>query len=242
MTNLNANWDRISGSPWKSVYLSELYWLAKDAHDLCLHVFESAPVPTTTGQSYLRVDHQLHQDIYRILNNAARIGAMVKERERNKRNQSAGQYTVQQNRVQWLQQILSGIELSETLNSKVRHSLEHFDEFLDETALKSSRGTITAPTVFPIDVTIGRPETINYILPERMAGASIYPLRIYSAENRTFVNCGRYINIGAIAEECSQIHGRIGQISPRLLEQSEGDGRASDMLVITENTYSYSND
>lgn len=234
MTLTETNWDRIQRSSWPTVYLGELAWLAKGAYDLCEKVFDSAPVPLVAGESYIKVDHKLHQDIYQVLNSAARIASMVKHRERNKRNQSAGQYIVQKQRIEWLGQVLAGIELTEILNSNVRHSLEHFDEFIDETALKSSRGALKEPTLFAIDFALGRARTIEELLPPSLSHGSVYALRVYVAEDKTFLNCGRRIDLGKVADECLQIAERIGLVAPYLT--SEGD-RGSNMIIAKRSSY-----
>lgn len=236
MKNTEANWDRIKSSNWGNVYLTELYWLAKEAHELCLQVFEAAPAPAP-GESYYKVDHKVHRDIYRILNHAARIGALIKDRPRRQGNQSAGQYEIQHKRVTWLRGVLDGLELKETLNSKVRHSLEHFDEFIDETALKSSRGNLQAPTIFPLDMALGRRDTIEGMMTGPLSGGSVYPLRVYVAETQLFLNCGRQIDLGKIAAECSQIHERVAAVAPYLAMDTESGERGTQMLVMGEGSY-----
>lgn len=236
MKNIDNHWNRIAQSPWGRVYLDELYWLARDTSRLCSEIFEDAPAPPPT-ESYLAVDHRLHGKIYRILNNSARIGSLIKERAR--RDQSAAQYAIQQQRVKWLQSALEGLEIKELLNPKVRHSLEHFDEFIDETALKSSRGDIRRPSFFPIDMALGREDTLQVFANKNLAGAASYPLRVYLGEEQTFVNCGRRVDLGRIATECAAISERVAEIQPSVQQDGveSSEHRGSSLLVITEESF-----
>lgn len=226
----DADWEAILRSPWASIYINELFWLARDSYTLCDGVFEEAKAPAEGG-NYIKVDHSLHRDLYSILNNCARITAMIKERPRRS-GQAAGAYAVQGRRTQWLSAILSGVRIEEVRHVKVRHSLEHFDEFLDQTALKSRRGQIAQPALFPVDMTFGRDGLID-------PDTNNYPLRVYLAQERVFVNCGQRISIGKIQEECMAIANQLQSAAPDILGHTvdASEERGSSMLVITPESF-----
>ena len=227
------HWHRILGSPFAGAYVSELYWLARDTVETCEQVFSNAEPPPPES-SYIKVDHALHADIYRVLNNAARIRALVKERSR-RADQSARQFAVQEKRTRWMRDLLDGLSTDAILQAQVRNSLEHFDEYLDETALRSSMSQIARPTLFPIDMTLGRDGTL-----QQFTQGVVYPVRVYLAEERMFVNCGKRIDVNAIALECQAITARLVELSPQLAEENEpsSEGRGSSMLVVTNDSFS----
>src|SRR5664280_1003420 len=86
-------WERIQRSPMAGAYLAELFWLARDAVESCERIFDAAQPPPDATASYIKVDHRLQADIYHVLNSAARIRALIKDRPR--RQQSAAQYAIQ---------------------------------------------------------------------------------------------------------------------------------------------------
>lgn len=230
MKNADSHWERIARTGWPSVYLTELYWLAEESRELCQEVFEAVPTPPTGG-SYVQVDHAIHRKIYRILNNAARISALIKDRPRHN-SQSAGQYEIQTRRARWMRSILDGVKVEEISHAKVRHSLEHFDEFIDETALKSSRGQIPLPSFFPVDFVLGRSSTLDALACGPLEGFKTYPLRVYLAEERTFINCGRAIRLNLLSQECAAIATRLLSVVPGLRQEDESEQRGSRMLVL----------
>jgi hypothetical protein len=238
MGKTEDHWPRIARSFWGSIYLQELYWLARENVELCSEIFTEEPMTAESSDTYIRVDHARHAKIYRVLNNSARIGALIKERGRRS-NQSAGQYKIQTERVKWLRLALEGVETKEILHAKVRHSLEHFDEFIDETALKSSRGDIARPTFFPIDIILSHEDVLAVYAKDQLKGSVFYPLRVYISESRSFVNCGRRIDLGrlhaeshAIAERAATILTSLKSVDPR--DFTERTGR---ILVMDDQSF-----
>lgn len=232
----SLDWEAIESSPFARAYISEVYWLSRDTAETCQGIFENAPAPPQSS-SYIKVDHGLHRELYRVLNNAARIRALIKSRPRSK-SQGAGMYALQERRIKWLAGLLTDLPTAQVLHSKVRNTLEHFDEYLDETALKSRRGQISRPTLFPVDMTLGR----EGMLEQFDVGGStptVYPLRVYLAEERVFVNCGARLDLDAISSECRGITERLESIAPDLadLPSDNSDGRGSSMLVVTAQSF-----
>jgi hypothetical protein len=92
--------------------------------------------------------------------------------------------------------------------------------------------------MFPLDWIIQRRDTLQLLMTGKSAGGYVYPLRIYIAELKTFVNCGREIDIGKVAEECRKIHERASQLDPDLSKIAEGDGsRVALMLQFSAEDY-----
>jgi hypothetical protein len=133
-----------------------------------------------------------------------------------------------------MRELIVGMSTAAVLPAQVRNSLQHFDEYLDDTALRSSNSQIARPTLFPIDMTLGRDGTL-----QQFTQGVVYPIRIYLAEERTFVNCGKRIDIGAIALECQAISARLVDLSPQLAneDESSSEGRGSSILVVTDESF-----
>jgi len=171
-----------------------------------------------------------------VLNNAARIRALIKSRPKGK-SQGAAMYALQERRIKWLAGLLADLPTAQVLHSKVRNTLEHFDEYLDETALKSRRSQISRPTIFPVDVILGREGTLEQF---DVGGSSptVYPLRVYLAEERVFVNCGARLDLDAISNECRGITERLESIAPHLADHPvDGGDRGSSMLIVTDQSF-----
>jgi hypothetical protein len=226
-------WQRILRSPLASAYTTELYWLARNTVDACEVIFADAPTPPDAASSYIKVDHDLPAKVHQVVNNAARIRALVTTDRPRTSQHSAGQYAIQQARTRWLKDSLAAVPLSETLRAGVRHTLEHFDEYLDKTALKFSKQPPTGRVLLPLDVALGRESTLDQF----SEGGTVYPLRVYLAEERTFVNCGKRVDIGAIHIECSALVSFLAAEVPALAEQDSGEGRGALMFVLTPDTF-----
>jgi len=228
-------WERILGSPLSGAYLTELYWLARDTVETCDAVFSAAAPPPDQTSSYIKVDHVLQANIYRILNNAARIRALVKDRPRREHQQSAAQYAIQEQRTHWLSTVVTGIDLSEVAHARVRNSLEHFDEYLDQTALRFSEASITGRALLPFDMTLGRDGSLDQFAD----GGSVYPLRVYLAEERIFVNCGHKVDLGKIATECLEVVDRLTELVPTIAQDDSPTSRerGSSMIVLTSTSF-----
>lgn len=229
----DEHWQRILQSPLASAYITELYWLARNTVDACTTIFNEAPAPPDAASSYIKVDHDLLAKVHQVVNNAARIRALVTPDRPRSSQHSAGQYAIQQARTKWLKDSVSAVVLRETLRAGVRHTLEHFDEYLDKTALKFSRQPPTGRLLLPLDVALGRESTLDQFT----EGGAVYPLRVYLAEERTFVNCGKRVDLGAVHEECSALVAFLLTEVAGLGEAGSGEGRGSSVFVLTPDTF-----
>lgn len=230
-------WAAIVQSPFAGSYVAELFWLARDIVETCDRVFLNSDPNVLRPRyrikdSYLEVHQAVHFDIYRALSDAARIRLLVSPRTK-RRDQTAEQYEVQQARTQWLSNVLAGLPLGEVLDPRVRNSLEHFDEYLDNTALRSYRGEIPRPTLLPLDVALGRENALDGF---DVGGKkpTLYPLRVYLAEERCFVNCGRRISLETLRKECAGIRDHLLPLLSSMNGQVE---RGGILIVVTARSF-----
>jgi hypothetical protein len=225
-------WRRILASPLSSAYVFEVHAVAADIVERADRVFTQAPRPPR-GESYIRVDHGLMADLMALTNAAARLKALLTDRPRNK-TESVTQFELRRRRVAWLrEEILSGLKIEILLETGVRHSLEHFDEFLDRTALAAVDERLPMPALIPLDMAVGRRSTLSQFA-TRGARLHVKYLRVFIASERVFVNADREVNIEKLRVECRRIVRRLNQRVPR-----DDDGaRGSFVHVLTPETFS----
>ncbi|MEX2645453.1 MAG: hypothetical protein WD249_04245 [Gaiellaceae bacterium] len=227
-----AFWRTIEQSPLFSIYISELYWLAANVVRVAERVFEATAVGEDDGTDFIKVDAELHGQLCLILGDAAKIRALIGERPK-RRNQSAVAYGVQALRAKALRQLLAGVHLEATLSADVRHSLEHFDERLDATAVRVLEGAAPLPLNVPFNMVVSRRRGLLVLRGTSLLKPKLFLLRVYIADERMFVNAGEEVDIGAIYAECAAIRDRL---APRVAEERD-DSRGAYVLVLTEESF-----
>jgi hypothetical protein len=190
MDDYGRMWQAIQRSPLSNVYISELYWLAKQVEEDTTRIFDDAAPPPQPGQGYIRVDHALHGRILTVLLAAARIRALLRPRDMK---DSRVQREMLAHRTAALGQVLDGIDLAPVLDSVARNSIEHFDEYMDKVAIQSYQGVISRPTLFAVDMALS---TRSSLAQFNVGGErpTTYFIRAYIADERVFSNCGRELS------------------------------------------------
>lgn len=229
MDQYDELWNAIARSPFMRVYIGELYWLAAQVEKECTAVFNDVRPPPTLGQGYVRVDHALHARILGVLLAAARIRALV--RTRDGRGSREGKEVLVR-RTAALRDFLAGIELGPVLDGAARNSCEHFDEYLDATAIGSRRGSISWPTLFAVDMVL----STRGILEQFNIGGerpNTYSIRAYITDERVFSNCGRELRLEPLRDCCAAIRARVESVLPDFAR----DDRGASMLVVMKTTF-----
>lgn len=227
MDEYDQLWALIQRSPFMGVYIGELYWLAKQVDEDCSAIFSESEPQASPGRSYIRVDHALHARILNVLGAAARIRALVRTRDRSG---SRGQKEVLFRRTAALQHLLSGIDLAPVLDGAARNSIEHFDQYLDTTAIKSAKGVIPRPTLFAVDMVL----STRGLLEGFDVGGEHPRIRAYIADERLFSNCGRELKLEPLRDCCTAIRDRVEPLLPDFAREDRG----ASVLVVTSTTFS----
>jgi hypothetical protein len=138
------------------------------------------------------------------------------------KNESVAVYNLRQKRSKILRDTLSGVKLEEILNNKLRNSLEHFDEYLDENIVRLiEKGPPPASHA-----------AYNMVLSHReIFKPQVYPIRLYVASERKFYNMRFSIDIGKIYAEASAILDRLHELG---LFPVTGPGGVMIPLTVTE--------
>jgi hypothetical protein len=156
-TALNAQadhaWDAIRLSPLAGVYLTEVYASSSavvasiDAADSLLSAQDLRP-------GSILVNHDVNRHFLNAIGAAARLRALLFERDKN-RHQQPLEHKIQQRRAGWLKTILAGVDLDVLKAVGVRHTIEHFDEYIDRLALRAYDGDLPLPAIIPVDFVLG---------------------------------------------------------------------------------------
>jgi hypothetical protein len=228
----DAIWRSILESPLASIYITELYWLSRNVVASAEAIFDKSK-PATGGQSYIQVDHDLLTNVPHLLGDSARIRALLLTRQKAK-GESWIKHEIRARRTAWLRNtVLQGITLQHVLDAKVRHSLEHFDEYIDETAIKAHAREIKPPSFLPVDMLMGSRTTLDTF---NVGGeqATVYPLRVYLADEQVFINAGKEISVRGLHGECLAIQDRLAPAVPQSGAEEE---RGSPLYVLTKSSF-----
>jgi hypothetical protein len=228
----DAIWRSIVNSPLASIYITELYWLSRNVVERAEVIFDKAK-PASESHSYIQVDHDLLTNVPHLLGDSARIRALLLTRQKVK-GESWIKHEIRTRRTAWLRNtVLQGIPLQYVLDAKVRHSLEHFDEYIDETAIKAHAREIKPPSFLPVDMLLGSRTTLGTF---NLGGqkASVYPLRVYIADEQAFINAGKEVSVRGLHDECMAIRDRLAPIAFR---SGEEEGRGSPLVVLTKDSF-----
>jgi hypothetical protein len=231
VTNTSSEaWAAIARSPLFSVYVYELHWLASDVVRRSDGVFERTP-PPAPGTGYIHIDSSLHAEIYALLGDAAKIRALISERRRMPW-QSQEEHELLGHRARALSGLLSGLRVATICSADARNSVEHFDEKIDQTALSTYNGMIAKPVNVLVDLVVWSRDQFDVPLRGTLEPRpGVYPLRVYVASERRFLNTGAEIDLGALRDECAAVRDRLAASMP------DADERGAFVVVITESSF-----
>ena len=173
------------------MYVLELWLLADGVREQCEKIFAATEI--SPNETFLRVSKEVHGLIASLLSDAANIKKLLRTRPSQRGGESKIAYAMRQRRANALNELLNGIVLDNLLDSKIRNTLEHFDEYLDEAdELVTVKGHPTATLAMS-----------NMVLShwQHLPGESIFPIRVYIASERKFYNMKWSIDLGKLHTE-----------------------------------------
>jgi hypothetical protein len=181
-------------TPLFVIYVHQLFMLAKSVRDNCDLIFADTPLPKTGF--YIKVSPELHARIDAILIGAANIKKLIQTPAKRGSCESKKIFELRQGRVKVLGEILKGLALDEILNTKVRNSLEHFDEYLDEMNASLAAGEPASAPMAGYNMVLSHWEVTN---------PRLYPLRIYISAERKYYNMKYAIDLNKLREQAGSI-------------------------------------
>lgn len=212
------------------VYINEIYWLTRRVHEECEAIFKDTPPPEVPGQGYIRVDHALHERLIGVLLAAARFRALVRSREAI--SSSRTKREVLSLRTAHLRELLNGIDLGPLLDGTGRNAIEHFDERLDELAIKAFRGEPRPPTFYPLDMVLSTRDLLDRFDLGGQKASSVC-IRVYIADEKIFANCGQEVALQPLSDRAREVFERLTSLFPDFTREEKG----ASLLVVTEKTF-----
>lgn len=206
-TNSKHNPDSPLSNPLRSIYEFELrrlaYWTSRHTAELF--------ALTEPGPYLAKVDIAIDPLIYAIISDAARIQKLIVAGKRQK-NESAKRFAFRDARASYLSSLLQGLELNEVRRTAVRNSLEHFDEWLDDIAIKIAGLTdsmnafvTTSLCAWELPPVLASPVGIPLHAFDLQESKPVLPVRIYIASQRTYYNMGTSLDFDALQREATAI-------------------------------------
>lgn len=183
-----------------TIYYHELWWLSHSVLSKCEQVFDGAKVPDK-GR-LIQVSPEIHSVIASLLSDAANIKKLVFTSSSKLRGENGERFKLRKERAKELSEFIAPLQIVELLNHKVRNTLEHFDEYLDEANYEISSKAAQ-----------GRVAAYNMILSHWDAIAPrVYPLRLYISSERKFYNMKWDVDIGLIHSEAKLIIDKLSTL------------------------------
>lgn len=181
-----------------SLYFHELRWLAHSIQTKAEKLFAEAKVPDEGN--VIQVNPELHSLIASILSDAANLKKLVVTPHTRLGGETGRLYRLRKARAAALREAIDGIQLVELLNSKIRNTLEHFDEYLDEANIAVSEATTPPSPMAAYNMVLSRWEVFT---------PPVYPVRLYISSERKFYNMKWSVDINAMHKEASAIVERL---------------------------------
>nr|DAO75518.1 MAG TPA: hypothetical protein [Caudoviricetes sp.] len=177
------------------IYLHELWWLTESIKSRCEELFRETPLPE--NGYYFQIKYHVHSLINDILSDAANIKKLITIPTQKTRGESPKQFQIHVERSKFLQDKIKSVEISELKSIKVRNTLQHFDEYLDEVNLEASEGKLRSHQIAVYNFVMSHWEAIN---------PRPYPIRLYICAEKTYYNMKASVNLGEIYIEASRIN------------------------------------
>lgn len=183
-----------------TLYIHELWWLANGVKQKTEHLFAETKFPDEGN--IIQVSPELHSIIASTLSDAANLKKLLVTKESQLSGESGRQFRLRLGRTQALAKLLEGIALNELLNAKVRNTLEHFDEYLDEANLAVTEAKKPPSPMAAYNMILSRWDVFN---------PRVYPIRVYISEERKFYNMKWSVDLGAMNTEAKAVIERLTQ-------------------------------
>ena len=176
------------------LYFAEAWALAISVREQCEQVFLLAKSSTERGGSYMAVLPEVHKLIASCLSDTANLKKLIRTSSSRKEKETKRGFDLRQYRARMLSELLVGVQFQELTNARLRNTIEHFDEYLDSAVLAlSDRKTRKSPwagyNLVVSALTIHDPP--------------VHPIRVYSADDRTYHNFRWSINLDQLCREAT---------------------------------------
>ena len=176
------------------LYFAEAWALAASVREQCEQVFELAKSSTESGGSYIAVRPEVHKVIASCLSDAANLKKLIRTSSSRGDRETKRAYDLRQYRAKMLSALLVNVQFQELTNARLRNTIEHFDEYLDSAVLSlSAKQARKSPWA-------GYNLVVSSLA---VHDPPVHPIRVYSADDRTYHNFRWSINLDQLCREAA---------------------------------------
>ncbi len=193
-----------------SLYIHELWWLAHGIKEKTERIFAAAAV--RDEGDFIQVNPELHSLIAAVISEAANLKKLLVTPSTRLDRESGRQFRLRRGRTLALAKLLEGICLDELLNPKVRNTLEHFGEYLDEANLAISEAQNPPSPIAAYNMVLSRWEVFS---------PRVYPIRLYISSERKFYNMRWSVDLDAMNKEACAV---LERLKTSMWAEKEGPG------------------
>lgn len=180
------------------IYWQEVWFLATGIIRKMNRLIEITPMPER--DYFLNCDPEITDLVLGILSNSANIKKLTTPAPQQ-RGESAFKYQFRIDRCNEIKKILPNVDFSAILDTKVRNTLEHFDEYLDEFIINATLGGLD-PKYMHITYNVGVSDTAVFT-------PKPFPIRMYEAKTKIFYNFDNKVDLGKIYDIAQSVDNGI---------------------------------
>jgi hypothetical protein len=142
-------------------------------------IFDKTPPVPAPPDRYISSAPEIHEFIYGVLMDAANIRKLLLVPDKPNSRESQRRFSLRRYRAAFLRSALKTVVLQEILDQKVRNTLEHFDEYMDEAVLELSDSTTRVSPWAAFNLIVSGRDVFR---------PPIFPIKLYVADERVFYN------------------------------------------------------
>lgn len=208
-------------------YIREMYWLAYQLQTKADELFKKYPV---NDGVYASAEISGLDLVYSLLSDAARLNGLLIAPEGSKK--------IYRERADRLFSLIKDLQLVALLDKKVRNTIEHFGEYLDDHNLQQSSFSPSKRYLVVSNFIFSHMERLNFPdmpvqlfaspVGEITGGIPICPVRVYVVSTRTFHNFSWSVSISALRDEAVAI---TNALKP-FFEEKNPEDWVTQMVII----------
>ncbi|WP_102802979.1 hypothetical protein [Klebsiella michiganensis] len=226
---------KFSDVKYKQIYLEEIWFLANSIIRRVKRLDDLAKVPESGYLFFSK--HEITELILGILSNSANIKKLTNPGKQAK-GESAGAFQFRVDRCNFIKNSFPEIDFLGILDTKLRNTLEHFDEYLDDFMTTIAKGEFSH--AYPM-------VALNFGLSDQDAfEPHLYPIRMYESKTKNFYNFDNIVNIKSIYDVATAIDEKLKCeklkliqkqyiLNPKIPAGSLGDGGCAGGMIIPRN-------
>ncbi len=211
-------------SKLQDIFIRELFYL-------CYHIEKTAD--SLFSEYQVRSDEVFFSSkmegldlVYSLLSSAAKVQELIISYDKT---------TLHLDRANHIKSILKGLNLNEVYNKKVRNTVEHFSEYLDEANRKHTLFNSSQRYFVAFNMIISHWEPFNLagfpfkLYKTHQLDLPLYPVRIYIASEKRFYNMDWSINLDSLRNEAHLIKEYLS--SQKLFKEKSPEDWVSGLIV-----------